>query len=153
MEEGITLGAIGYVHSPVEETVDENWGGVVSKIILRPEYKGGTQGLEQFSHVIVITYLHRAKFELSRHLKRHPRNRQDMPLVGIFSQRAKDRPNPIGITAVKLLKVGPDFIEIQGLDAINGTPVLDIKPYIPQYDRVEKAVTPEWTEELMKGYF
>ncbi|SYZ74760.1 putative S-adenosyl-L-methionine-binding protein MTH_1797 [Candidatus Zixiibacteriota bacterium] len=148
-----SLTAIGYVRSNMEEMKDQNWGSVISKIDLLPQYAGGTDGLEQFSHVLVVTYLHRARFDLNRHLSRHPRDREDMPLLGIFSQRAKDRPNPIGITAVKLLKTGDDFIEVQGLDAVNGTPVLDIKPYVPQYDRVGTAVTPPWIAELMKGYF
>ena len=76
-----------------------------------------------------------------------------MPLVGIFSQRAKDRPNSIGITAVKIIRVGTDYLEVQGLDAVDGTPVLDIKPYYPVYDRVDDSKTPEWVNELMKGYF
>jgi tRNA (Thr-GGU) A37 N-methylase len=112
MKESIEFTTIGTVHSTTEEMSDENWGEAISKIILRPEYSGGTEGLEQFSHVIVVTYLHRAKFVAGRHLKRHPRDRADMPLIGIFSQRVKDRPNPIGITAVKLLKAGADFIEV-----------------------------------------
>ena len=76
-----------------------------------------------------------------------------MPLVGIFSQRAKDRPTPIGITAVRVVRVGTDHLEVQGLDAINGTPVLDIKPYYPHYDKIENPQTPEWVAELMKDYF
>ena len=76
-----------------------------------------------------------------------------MPIVGIFSQRAKDRPNPIGITAVKIVDVGDDYLEVRGLDAINTTPVLDIKPYYPEYDRIKNPATPNWVKRLMKGYF
>lgn len=76
-----------------------------------------------------------------------------MPLVGIFAQRAKDRPNPLGITAVRLRGVTPEGIEVQGLDAIDGTPVLDIKPYYPHYDAVDAPAVPRWVDELMKGYF
>ncbi len=76
-----------------------------------------------------------------------------MPKVGILSQRAKNRPNPIGITSVKIIGVGHDHLEIQGLDAINGTPVLDIKPYYPQFDRVDSPRVPEWVNRLMESYF
>ncbi len=153
MNRAITVNPIGYVASPVEDTVDEKWGSVVSKIVLLPEFAGGLDGLDQFSHVIVVTYLHKAKYEQARHLKRRPRGLEAMPLVGIFSQRAKDRPNPIGITVVKLIRVGADYLEVQGLDAVDETPVLDIKPYYPQYDRIENPHTPKWVDELMKGYF
>jgi len=76
-----------------------------------------------------------------------------MPEVGIFAQRAKDRPNPIGITAVPIVKVLPEAIEVRGLDAIHGTPVLDLKPYYPAYDLVRGASVPEWVDRLMAGYF
>ena len=150
MNETINLKPIGYVVSPVEETVDEKWGGVVSKVLLLPEYAAGLDG---FSHAMVVNYLNKAKYEPARHLKRRPRGLESMPLVGIFSQRAKDRPNPIGITAVRIIRAGTDHLEVQGLDAINGTPVLDIKPYYPLFDRIENPRTPEWVAELMKGYF
>jgi tRNA-Thr(GGU) m(6)t(6)A37 methyltransferase TsaA len=145
--------AIGRVSSPVTEKTDENWGGVVSRILLEPEFSGGLLGLKDFSHAIVVTYLHEARYERERHLQRRPRGLAEMPKVGIFSQRAKDRPNPIGITAVKIMEVGDSCLEVQGLDAGDGTPVLDIKPYVPQFDRVEKPVVPEWPDRLMKGYF
>ena len=74
-------------------------------------------------------------------------------MLGIFSQRAKNRPNPIGITAVQIIKVGNDYLEIKGLDAIDKTPILDIKPYYPHYDKIEETKVPEWVNILMKGYF
>jgi tRNA (Thr-GGU) A37 N-methylase len=76
-----------------------------------------------------------------------------MPKTGIFAQRAKDRPNPIGITAVRIRSLGPGWVEVSGLDAIDGTPVLDLKPYVPQYDRVDDARVPAWVGTLMEGYF
>ena len=76
-----------------------------------------------------------------------------MPKVGILSQRAKNKPNPIGVTAVRIVGVGADDLEVQGLDAINGTPVLDIKPYYPHYDRIDTPKVPEWVDRLMVGYF
>lgn len=109
--------------------------------------------MDDFSHVIIIYHLNEAKFIAEKHLVRRPQGRQDMPNIGIFSQRAKDRPNAIGITAVKLLSVHKNTVKIQGLDAIDGTPVLDIKPYYPQYDLKTDAITPEWVNILMKNYF
>lgn len=76
-----------------------------------------------------------------------------MPEVGIFAQRAKDRPNPLGITAVSIVRVESGVLVVRGLDAINGTPVVDVKPYYPAYDRVMNAAVPEWVNRLMEGYF
>lgn len=75
-----------------------------------------------------------------------------MPLVGIFSQRGKDRPNKIGMTSVEIISVTDDTLVVKGLDAVDGTPVLDIKPYYPAYDKKE-ATVPEWVERLMEHYF
>ncbi|MGO9139674.1 MAG: tRNA (N6-threonylcarbamoyladenosine(37)-N6)-methyltransferase TrmO [Syntrophales bacterium] len=149
----IKLEPIGNVLSSVTERMDKNWGEIKSKIILNSDYIGALLGLENFSHAIIVTYLHQAKYEKEKHLQRRPRNLETMPKVGIFSQRAKDRPNPIGITAVEIISVGDDYLEIKGLDAINETPVLDIKPYYPQYDRMDSPKVPEWVDRLMKNYF
>jgi tRNA-Thr(GGU) m(6)t(6)A37 methyltransferase TsaA len=149
----IKLKPIGVVKNSVTEKVDENWGEVVSHIIMDESFIRGLKGLEQFSHAIVIYHLHQAKFDLEKHITRRPRGLASMPEVGIFSQRAKDRPNALGMTAVKIVKVGDGFVDVQGLDAIDGTPVLDIKPYYPHYDLVSDATVPEWVDRLMKGYF
>jgi len=149
----IELQPIGLVSSPVTERMDENWGEIKSKIILKPEYTGALSGLEDFSHAIIITYLHQANYEKEKHLQRRPRNLKTMPKVGILSQRAKNRPNPIGVTAVEIISVGDDYLEVKGLDAINQTPVLDIKPYYPDYDKIDNPKVPEWTNRLMKNYF
>ena len=149
----ITLTEIGFVENNVQEQTDLNWGSVESRIALHEAYSGGLAGLAGFTHAIVVTLLHEAKFASEKHLQRRPRNLADMPLVGIFSQRAKDRPNPIGITAVEIAAVEGDTLIVKGLDAINGTPVPDIKPYYPQYDRMDNAKVPEWVIRLMENYF
>ena len=153
MEPEFRIRPVGIVESPVHELVDENWGAVVSRIRLRPEYFGSLTGLQDFSHVLVITYLHRAKYIPSKHLQHRPRGLQSMPKVGIFSQRVKDRPNPIGVTAVAVVGLGDDHIDVRGLDAVDATPVIDIKPYLPHFDRIETPRFPEWAAELMKDYF
>lgn len=149
----IKLYPIGHVSSSVTERMDQNWGEIKSKIILQPEFAGALLGLEGFSHAIIVTYLHQAHYEKEKHLQRRPRNLETMPKVGIFAQRAKNRPNPIGITAVEIINVGNGWLEVKGLDAIHETPILDIKPYYPQYDKIENSRIPEWVERLMKNYF
>ncbi len=145
---------IGYVKSPVREGVDEAWGKVVSEIHLNPDLARGLNGLDSFSHLLVVFHMHRATFKAGTDLVRRPQGRADMPEIGIFAQRAKHRPNPIGVTVVKLLRIDGNVLTVQGLDAIDGTPVLDIKPYFPQYDSAREDVrTPEWVDRLMEGYF
>ena len=153
MTDTIRLTPIGYVSSRITEQTDEGWGEVSSQIEILPPFQKGLTGLEQFSHVLVVTFLHQASFDPNRHLVRRPRGLESMPEVGIFAQRAKDRPNPIGITAVPIVAVAIDSVTVRGLDAINGTPVLDIKPYYPAYDQISGALVPEWVERLMAGYF
>ena len=144
---------IGVVKSPITEGIDYNWGKIISEIHILESLVHGLSGLEEFSHVIVIFYMHQARFILENNLTRHPRGRKDMPLIGIFAQRAKHRPNPIGMTTVELLEVKDDILLVRGLDAIDGTPVMDIKPYFPLFDCRANAGTPEWVTQLMKGYF
>ncbi|GIV97214.1 MAG: tRNA (N6-threonylcarbamoyladenosine(37)-N6)-methyltransferase TrmO [Herpetosiphonaceae bacterium] len=130
-----------------------NGEAVVSEIVIDEAYAAGLRGLDQFSHILVIFWMHQASFDPSRDLLRRPRGRDDMPELGLFAQRARHRPNPIGITAVELLEVSEPILRVRGLDAIDGTPVLDIKPYVPLFDRVEHARIPGWMEQLMQGYF
>src|SRR5438093_13550441 len=101
----LTLDPIGVVRNGVVGSRDEEWGRVVSEIQLRPELADGLRGLEPFSHVVVVFVMHEARFEAAIHMTRRPRDRPDMPLVGIFAQRARHRPNPIGITTVELKRV------------------------------------------------
>ena len=143
---------IGEVKSPVTEAVDMNWGAVISEIVLKPEFAPGLMGLGDFSHAMILTFLHEAKYVPEVHLRRHPQERQDMPFLGIFAQRARHRPNRIGVTACEIVEVTESRVKVRALDAINGTPVIDVKPYVPVYDRKD-ATIPEWMENMMKGYF
>lgn len=148
----IIMRPIGYVENTVQNKKDVSWGDDISKIILEKEYYTGLSGLEGFTHAIIIYYLDKAEYKQEEHLQRRPQNREDMPLVGIFSQRGKDRPNKIGITSVEIISVDEKSLEIKGLDAINGTAVLDIKPYYPVYDK-KNADVPNWVDRLMEHYF
>ncbi len=144
---------IGKIASPIKEAVDSDWGDVVSTIRLFPEFAEGLRGLESFSHAVVLFLMHGAAFEPSKHLVRRPRDQEDMPLLGIFAQRARHRPNPIGVSTVRIEAVGKDSLTVRGLDAIDGTPVLDIKPHIAVFDSPAGGVEPEWVSRLMRGYF
>lgn len=148
----IIMNPIGYVKNDIQNKKDVAWGEDVSEILLNEEYRNGLSGLEDFSHAIIIYYLDKAVYERDKHLQRRPQNRDDMPLVGIFSQRGKDRPNKIGMTSVQIVSADSISLIVKGLDAINGTPVLDIKPYYPVYDKKE-AKTPNWVDRLMANYF
>ena len=149
----ILLEVVGRVESPVTEAVDEDWGQVESEIVVEERYAAGLIGLDGFSHAIVVFYMHKATFNPETHLVRRPQEREDMPLLGIFAQRAKHRPNPIGVTAVEVLGVKHNRLMVRGLDAIDGTPVLDVKPYFPIYDARGEAKVPDWVSRLMEDYF
>ncbi|MBU0741483.1 tRNA (N6-threonylcarbamoyladenosine(37)-N6)-methyltransferase TrmO [bacterium] len=149
----LALAPIGRVRSPVREPVDEDWGDVEAVIDVEPALRPGLRGLEDFSHLVVVTYLHEASFDPERHLVRRPRGLNEMPEVGIFAQRAKDRPNSLGVTCVQLVAMVDEGVRVRGLDAIDGTPVLDLKPYYPHYDAAPDARVPGWVDVLMRGYF
>lgn len=144
---------IGIIYSPVKEPTDEGWGGVVSEVVLDEALADGLDGIEGFSHVLVLFWMHRAGEAEPVRMRRRPQGREDMPEVGIFAQRARHRPNPIGATAVKLLSRNGKRLVVQGLDAIDGTPVLDVKPYVPAFDAVQSVRVPDWIPRLMERYF
>jgi tRNA-Thr(GGU) m(6)t(6)A37 methyltransferase TsaA len=147
----ICLEPIGYVENAVNSAVDHDWATVESKIVLKEDLAPTLSGLTDFSHVLVVFWMHEAGSVKA--LQRRPQNRQDMPEVGLFSQRAKHRPNPIGITTVPIVSVDRNILVVRGLDAINGTPVLDIKPYFPVFDNPDGVKVPEWVDRLMADYF
>lgn len=152
MMKDIIMKPIGYVRNNVGGKKDVSWGQDVSIIELDEAYHTGLCGLNEFSHAIIIYYLDKATYIRDKHLQRRPQNREDMPLVGIFAQRGKDRPNRIGMTSVPILAVDEQSLTVKGLDAIDGTAVLDIKPYYPVYDKKDASV-PEWVDRLMEHYF
>ncbi|HUJ32638.1 MAG TPA: tRNA (N6-threonylcarbamoyladenosine(37)-N6)-methyltransferase TrmO [Candidatus Acidoferrum sp.] len=149
----LAMDAIGRVKSKVVEGRDEGWGEVTSELEIDDRFAAGLRGIEDFSHVVVVFWMHQASFDPATNLVRCPRGRQDMPEVGIFAQRAKHRPNPIGITAVRLVERRGNVLVVRGLDAIDGSPIVDIKPYVAAFDRVENPMAPEWMARLMHDYF
>ena len=144
----INLEPVGFVKTEAvgKEVRDKN---VVSKIVFREEYTEALEGVEEFSHLFVLFWLHEISDESRIIMKVRPRGRSDMPLLGIFATRTPHRPNPIGLTRVKLLKVEDNVVTVQGLDAFDGTPVLDIKPF-DSWDTTEDFKVPEWWMKLGK---
>ena len=116
---------------------------VVSQIIVRDELAEALEGVDGFSHLFVLFWLNQISDDQKMTLKVHPRGRVDMPLLGVFATRTNMRPNPIGLTLVELLKVEGNTLTVRGLDAYDGTPVLDIKPF-DVWDNAENAKVPDW---------
>jgi tRNA-Thr(GGU) m(6)t(6)A37 methyltransferase TsaA len=144
---------IGIVRSAAAQQMDEAWGGVESEIHVDDAWASGLRGIDGFSHALIVFWMHEARFDAATDLVRRPRGRADLPETGIFAQRAKHRPNPIGITAVRVLGCDGKVLRVRGLDAIDGTPVLDIKPYVAAFDRVDVATQPAWMDDIMRDYF
>jgi len=150
----ITLSQIGTVKNSRQVIEDDHWGGIVSEIELSPSFtEESLFQIEEFSHAEIIFYFHLvddAKIEAGA---RHPRNNKDWPRVGIFAQRGKNRPNRLGASIVKIIKREGAKLFVEGLDAIDGTPVLDIKPVMKEFLPREKVDQPNWATELMKDYW
>ena len=147
--------AIGKVNSLRKEMIDDNWDNVQSYIELdASQFSNDTiQGLDQFSHLEVLFLMNQVDVRKIESSSRHPRNNTDWPKVGIFAQRGKNRPNQIGATICKILKIEANKIWLEGLDAIHETPVIDIKPVMKEFLPRDNVIQPEWSSELMKGYW
>jgi len=115
----------------------------VSEIILREDLVDTLHGIEDFSHLYVLFWMHEVPKEERKKVKVHPRGRRDLPLLGIFATRTPHRPNPIGLTLVELIKVNDNTLTIRGLDAYDGTPIIDIKPF-DMWDTTEDVKVPKW---------
>jgi len=148
--ESFTIRPIGYVQSDYAQTKDvlhthTGWTADTSRIQLFAKYAGGLGGLKGYSHIMVLFWVHRAKEW------KMPKNHQKPPHVKLFATRMPVRPNPIGVSVVKLLDFSADSGEVlvKGLDALDGTPVVDIKPFIPNFDSYPEACVPDWVKEHM----
>ena len=143
---GMTLRAIGIVRNVVKQPprqVPFGWENVVSDIVVDSSLTEALDGLEDFSHIIVLYWMHRlASDEVP--LKVRPMGRKEAPLVGLFASRSPNRPNRIGKATVRLLQRQGNILRVKGLEALDGSPVIDIKPYIPRYDSVTNAKVPPW---------
>jgi len=146
---------VGVVCSPRSEATDDDWGEVVSTVILDAERFGpeALVGLADFSHIEVVYVFDRVGSDEIEVGSRHPRSNPDWPKVGIFAQRAKARPNRIAVSLCRLLGVEGLSLSVVGLDAIDGTPVLDVKPYMEEFGPRGEVHQPGWSHELMARYW
>jgi len=150
----IELEAIGRVRGGRREVADDYWGGSEVEIVLRDDIpEQALDGVETFSHVEVLYYFDRvdpAKVEVGA---RRPRNNPKWPAIGIFAQRGKNRPNRIGSTICRVVSRDGRVLRVAELDAVEGTPVLDIKPVLREFLPRGAVEQPEWASELMRAYW
>ena len=145
--------AVGTVRSSRSKPEDDSWDEESSRIeLLDPFDSRSLIGLTSFSHCIVIYVFDKAVWDESK-MARHPRGNKDWPEVGIFAQRAKDRPNRLGVTVCRILEINGSTIRLAGLDAIDGTPIVDIKPWMAEFGPRGETFQPAWSRELMKDYW
>ena len=150
----ITIEPIGYVGTSRAAAEDDYWGGVESTIVLSDAYPPESlAGIEEFSHAEILFHFDRvdpAKIVMDA---RRPRNNPQWPRVGIFAQRGKNRPNRLGSTIVRVLRREGRTLHVAELDAIDGTPVLDIKPVMQEFLPRQPVRQPQWSRELMQAYW
>ena len=151
----VVLEPIGWVSCSRVEPIDDDWDTIDTTIVLdENRYSPDSlKGLESFSHLEVIYFFHLVSPDSLVTGARHPRDRQDWPQMGIFAQRVKNRPNRLGLATCKILEVSGCKISVQGLDAINQTPVLDIKPVMSGFLPRGEIREPDWAREIMADYW
>lgn len=153
MTDEIHMRPIAHVHNVRTGLDDDHWGGMVSQITLDvslPEQS--LLGLESFSHAEILYHFDRVD-DAGIRILRHPRGNPAWPQVGVFAQRNKDRPNHIGLTIVRIIRREGRSLFVEGLDAIDGTPVLDIKPVMEEFLPRGEVRQPQWSHELMQAYW
>jgi tRNA-Thr(GGU) m(6)t(6)A37 methyltransferase TsaA len=151
----ISLTPVGFVRGGRTEPIDDDWDSVDAAIELDGSRFGDevVAGLDEFSHLDVVFVFDRVADDDVHLGARRPRGRADWPEVGIFAQRAKARPNRIGVSTCRLLGVDGLTLRVRGLDAIDGSPVLDVKPHVEEMGPREAVSEPSWMRELMQGYW
>ena len=152
----ITLEPVGVVVGGRAEPIDDDWGGIEAIIRLDAARFGpdAVAGLSDFSHLVVVFQFHLVDPSDVRTGARRPRGNPEWPEVGMFAQRARMRPNRLGVSTCRLLRVDGLDLHVQGLDAIDGSPVLDVKPYMREFESPgDDARQPSWSTELMQGYY
>ena len=124
----------------------------VSELIISEEYQELLDGIEEFSHVLVLYWPHLLEPERRKLKKVHPMGRKDLPLTGIFATRSPARPNPLLVSVVRILHRDKNVLKVIGLEAVNGSPVLDIKPHIVAYDTKETPRVSPWMEQIQREH-
>lgn len=149
----LELRPIGVVEGGRDEIFEDGWGSVEARIVLDPEVVGAdaTVGLEEFSHLEILYAFDRAS--KVRVGTRHPRGNPRWPKVGILADHSPMRPNHLGISRCVLLDVDDTILRVRGLDALAGSPVLDVKPWYAEFGPLGPVRQPPWTSELMGAYW
>ncbi|OGN74391.1 MAG: tRNA (N6-threonylcarbamoyladenosine(37)-N6)-methyltransferase TrmO [Chloroflexi bacterium GWB2_49_20] len=149
----ISLSPIGTVKNNLQVIEGDNWDSRISVIeLLDPLTDEALHGLEDFSHAEVIFFFDRVDENSVETGVRQPRNNPNWPRVGILAQRGKNRPNRLGATIVRIIRLSGRTLTVQGLDALDGTPVIDIKPVMREFLPRGEIRQPAWASELMKDY-
>jgi tRNA (Thr-GGU) A37 N-methylase len=150
-----SMAPVGTVFSTRVAPVDDDWDAVASRIELDTETftDAALAGLDTFSHVEIVYLFDRVDPETVERGARRPRGNEAWPLVGMFAQRGKNRPNRIGVTICRLDRVVGLALHVTGLDAIDQTPVLDIKPWVKEFGPRGEIRQPAWMGELMGSYW
>jgi tRNA-Thr(GGU) m(6)t(6)A37 methyltransferase TsaA len=149
----IELNPVAFVGNSRQVAIDDDWGNIISEITLEENIPTEAfDGIEAFSHLEIVFFFDQAD-ENNMVYSGRPRGNPDYPVMGIFGQRKKDRPNRIGLCMVELLAHNGRTITVKGLDAINGTPVVDIKPVFREFQTKGTIRQPEWVGDLMKNYW
>jgi tRNA-Thr(GGU) m(6)t(6)A37 methyltransferase TsaA len=146
---------------------DESWGNLswqekreqmkqqhqaVSELVIDNDLKGILDGIDEFSHILVLYWAHLGPMEKRSMTRVHPMGRQDFPLTGIFATQSPVRPNPILVTAVKLIEHEGNILKVTGLDAMDGSPILDIKPYTGSLITTETIKVPDWIRQIQQAF-
>ena len=148
----ITLRPMGVVRNRIKEPMSHGWEEVTSRIVLRRELAEALLGLDGYSHIQVLFWPHQVPDEVRGSKPRlHPRDDPANPLQGILATRSQIRFNPILVSVVPLLAVKANVLHVRGLDAVDGSPVLDVKPYIPHHDSIREVKVPQWVAERIEG--
>lgn len=149
--EPLVVRPIGVVRNNIRAPRPDGWAGMHSDIILRSELTPALDGIEGYTHVIVVFAFDRVPESELRPRVRLAGGDPRFPEQGVLATRSQLRPSPIGVSVVALQRRRHNILRVVGLDAIDGTPVLDIKPYFPNYDAVPDAGVPEWARALAGG--
>lgn len=142
--EALSVEPIGFVRNGERDAARQDWRGVRSRIELRADLEGALLGLADYSHVMVLGWLHEIPDELRNRVQAYPSGDTRLPIQGALALRGGARPNPVSMTVCRLRKVEGATLEVEDLDLIDGTPVIDVKPYVAFYDAVPKASIPKW---------
>jgi tRNA-Thr(GGU) m(6)t(6)A37 methyltransferase TsaA len=164
----IKIRPVGIVKNQIKEPRlvvkwrDLEWKGVledarkeqsmISEILISDDFTGILDGIEDFSHILVLYWAHLASEENRSLIKAHPMGRKDLPEVGIFATCSPVRPNPICVSAVPLMERNGNILKVKHLDAVDGSPVIDIKPYTPSYYTIREVKVSKWMEQIEKEF-